>query len=388
MTDEPAGSGNKIVVMKCLLLTALICVPVLFAQNPNALIPGPGAFVDSPEVHADGRVTFRLRAPEVSSVTVQGEFAAAPLAMTKDDKGVWSVTTGPIAPEIYNYNFVIDGVRTIDVNNPRVKSGSTPNTIQSILEVRGDKPAFYDGRPVPHGSVDERWYESKSLHSLRRIRVYLPPGYDGNQTRYPVLYLLHGANLDENAWVRLGHANLILDNLLAEGKSRPFIVVMPFGYGIPPGEASRGGAAANMDAFRRDLTGDVIPYVDAKYRTLADRDHRGIAGLSMGGGQSLTIGLNRLDLFSYVIGMSAGIRNTDGWQAFSKFAAEPQAANAKLRLLWIGCGTADSLYKPNQEFSQFLSQHGIHHEFHSSGGAHTFMVWRHYLNDVAPLLFR
>jgi len=357
---------------------ALLSLSALLAQQPT--------FVLSPEVHSDRTVTFRLHGPSVSSATVQGEFSVDPLVMKKDEKGLWTVIAGPFPPEIYHYNFFIDGVRTIDVNNPKVKSGSTPNTIMSILEIPGDKPAFYDGQSVPHGKVDERWYESKSLNMLRRLRVYTPPDYDRSQTRYPVLYLLHGANLDESAWTRLGRANLVLDNLIAAGTARPFIVVMPFGYTAPPVVgAGRGGS--NPDGFRNDLLGDVIPFVETNYRVIADRDHRAIAGLSMGGGQSLTIGLNHLDLFSAVAGMSAAIRTTDAEKTFADLIANPAATNRKLKLLWIGCGTEDSLYPANKGFSDFLTQHGIRNKFYSSSGAHTFMIWRHHLNELAPQLF-
>src|SRR5947208_17035572 len=156
--------------------------------------------------------------------------------LEKDAKGVWSVMIGPVDPEIYYYNFTIDGVKTIDPGNPNVKTGSTASTISSVLEVKGEKPAFYDGQPVPHGEIRTDWYHSKSVNSLRRLTVYTPPGYDANaSTRYPVLYLFHGANADETAWTRLGHVNLILDNLLAAGKAKPFLVVMPFGSCVPPG---------------------------------------------------------------------------------------------------------------------------------------------------------
>src|SRR3954463_2047316 len=192
--------------------------------------------VRSPEVAPDRRVTFRLLAPKATDVTLSGEFMTGAKPLQKDEKDLWTITVGPIEPEIYNYNFTIDGVRTIDPGNPNVKSGSTPSTIQSILTVRGDGPAFYEGRAVPHGEIHTNWYHSKSLDSLRRLTVYTPPGYDANaQTRYPVLYLFHGANADETAWTRLGNVNLILDNLLAAKKIQPFLVVMPFGYGVPPG---------------------------------------------------------------------------------------------------------------------------------------------------------
>jgi enterochelin esterase-like enzyme len=362
--------------MKYALLTCLAIFP-LSAQNA----------VRSPEVSADGKVTFRLSAPGAHEVTLTGEFMKGSQPLVKDDHGVWSVTVGAIEPEIYNYNFSIDGVRTLDPGNPNVKSGSTPSTIQSILEVRGDHPAFYDAQPVAHGEIRTHWYESKSLHTTRRLTVYTPPGYDGGAgTRYPVLYLFHGANADEAAWTRLGHVNLILDNLLAAGKAKPFLVVMPFGYGVPPGSGpSQPGA--NTAAFSRDLLEDVIPFVEAHYRAYNDRDHRAIAGLSMGGGESLAIGLNHLELFSYVGAFSAGIRIPEFQSSYGKFVAEPKTANQKLRLLWIGCGSEDSLFPASESLAKMLDDAGIKHVFHKSGGAHTWINWRHYLNEFAPLIF-
>jgi len=300
--------------MRMLVAGSSVILGVLAASGwaqqtaPNPPGRGPGSrggvanlpvVTRSPEVGPGRRVTFRLLAPKASEVTLTGEFMEGSRSFQKDDQGVWSVTVGPLEPEIYNYNFIIDGVRTIDPNNPDVKTGSTAFTIQSILEVRGDGPAFYDGQAVPHGEVRAHWYESKSLNALRRLTVYTPPGYDRNvQGRYPVLYLFHGANSDETVWTRHGHANLILDNLLARGKAKPFLVVMPFGYGVPPGTpppASGGGPSDNTALFSRDLIEDVIPLIQSQYRVYTDRDHRAIAGLSMGGGESLDIGLNHLE---------------------------------------------------------------------------------------------
>ena len=234
-------------------------------------------------------------------------------------------------------------MRTLDPANPGVKTGSTAGTIQSVLEVRGDAPAFYDGRPVPHGEIRTLWYDSKSLGTLRRLTIYVPPGYEGGEGRLPVVYLFHGANADENAWYRLGRVNLILDNLLAAGSARPFIVVMPFGYGVPPGTPGERGR--NTPQFSRDLLEDVIPLVQSRYRTQSDRDHRAIIGLSMGGGESLSIGLNHLELFSYVGGFSAGLAaTTDFAKAYPALVADPAASNRQLHLLWIGCGRDDGLF--------------------------------------------
>jgi enterochelin esterase family protein len=351
------------------------------------LLPASAQRIVSPVISSDHRVTFNLSAPSASQVMLSGEFMKGSQPLVKNGEGLWTTTIGPIEPEIYYYNFTIDGVRTIDPGNPNVKTGSTPGTIQSVLEIPGDHSAFYDPQPVPHGEIRTHWYASKSLHTTRRLTVYTPPGYEGStNTRYPVLYLFHGANADETAWTRLGRVNLILDNLLAAGKSKPFLVAMPFGYGVPPGSPSS-APGANLTAFSRDLLEDVIPFVESHYRAYADRGHRAIAGLSMGGGESLGIGLNHLELFSYVGGFSPGIRTADFQQSYGKFMADPRTANEKLRLLWIGCGSDDSLFAASEALVKMLDDAGIKHVFHKSGGAHTWINWRRYLNEFAPLLF-
>jgi len=359
----------------------------LAAFTAAVAFAGEPARVSSPEIAADRRVTFRLRAPNASEVVVSGEFMSGSKRLEKDSSGTWSVTVGPLEPEIYNYNFTIDGVRTIDPGNPDVKTGSTPSTIASVLEIRGATPGFYDGQPVPHGEIRTHWYQSKSLNALRRLTVYVPPGYDASaSTKLPVLYLFHGANADETAWTRLGRANLILDNLLAAGKTKPFLVVMPFGYGAPPGSPAQN---QNTVLFSRDLLEDVIPYIESHYRAATNRDQRAIAGLSMGGGQALSIGLNHLELFSHVGGFSAGLSRTiDFAEAYPKIAANPEAANKDLRLLWIGCGKEDGLFVASKNLSEFLTQHHVRHSFRETTGAHTWIVWRRYLNEFAPLLFR
>jgi enterochelin esterase family protein len=255
-----------------------------------------------------------------------------------------------------------------------------------VLEIKGAVPAFYDAQAVPHGEIRTHWYHSISLGSVRRLTVYTPPGYDKNQsTRYPVLYLFHGANADENAWYRLGRANLILDNLLAAGKIKPFIVVMPFGYGVPPDQPQ----AENTAEFGRDLVDDVIPYIQSTYRVFADRDRRAIVGLSMGGGQALNMGLNNVDLFSYVGGFSAAVGNPANHpRTYAKLVGHAAEVNNKLTLLWIGCGTEDSLFGASKNFSEWLKANDIKHTFRETGGAHTWMVWRRYLNEISPLLFR
>lgn len=377
----------------CMLASTLSCLGQQSATTPPAgarpTLPRP---VRSPEISPDRHVTFRLRAPEVASVVLSGEFMKGTLPFVKDADGVWSVTIGPLDPEIYAYNFTIDGIKTIDPGNFDVKTGSTASTIESILEVPGDKPAFYDAQRVPHGEIRTDWYDSKSLNSIRRMTIYTPPGYDSSgKTKYPVLYLFHGANADETAWTRLGHVSLILDNLLAAGKMKPFIAVMPFGYPSPPSLPTTGptrGFSSVTEDFSKDLLGDVIPYVQAHYRVYADRDHRAIAGLSMGGIESLQIGLNHLDQFTYVGGFSAAISPATFPKDFATLAADPKAANRELHLLWIGCGTDDGLFAASASFSKFLDDAQVKHTFYKIPGAHTWIVWRQFLEEFAPQLFR
>jgi enterochelin esterase-like enzyme len=358
-------------------LVVLLSAP-LHAQQARPIV--------SPDILPDGRVTFRVNAPKADEVMLTGEFLDKPASFAKDTDGVWSVTVGPIVPEVYHYNIIIDGVRTIDPSNAQLKTGSTAGTITSVLEIKHPLPAFYDAQTVPHGEIRTHWYHSKSLDSVRRLTVYTPPNYDKDRSvRYPVLYLFHGANADENAWYRLGRANLILDNLLAAGKIQPFIVVMPFGYGVPP----NGPQAENTAKFGKDLIEDVIPYIESVYRAHTDRDRRAIVGLSMGGGQALSIGLNNIALFSYVGGFSSGLGNSANFpKTYAKVAADSADANKRLKLLWIGCGTEDSAFAGSKSFSEFLDANNIKHTFRETAGAHTWMVWRRYLHEISPLLFR
>ena len=359
-----------------------------FLALSSATAPQAAPAVVSPEVSADRRVTFRLRAPDAADVQVAGEFMQGSRPLVKGEEGVWSLTIGPLAPEIYHYTFSIDGVRTIDPGNAIVKTGSTASTLASVLEVPGDAAAFYEVRDVPHGEIRQLAYRSVSLAAMRRVTVYVPPGYELDpKKRYPVLYLLHGANGDENVWYRLGRVNAILDNLLAAGRATPFLVVMPNGYGAPPNTPQVPGQ--NTELFTKDLVQDVIPLVEARYRVARDRAARALVGLSMGGGQALSIGLNRLDLFSHVGGFSSGFGpNADFAKIYARLVESPKAANKDLRLLWIGCGNDDGAFAASKRLSEFLNAHGITHTFRETDGAHTWMVWRQYLHEIAPLLFK
>jgi enterochelin esterase family protein len=288
------------------------------------------------------------------------------------------VTVGPVAPEIYTYQLSVNGV---------VAS-------RGSLDVPGSAPMFYDLRPVPHGAVEQRWYESRSIQAGRRVFVYTPPGYGRSSERYPVLYLFHGAGGDESGWTESGRAHLILDNLIAAGTLKPLVVVMPYGYAYPPTSPLASGDDAmrrQRDLFSRDLREDLIPFVQANYRVHADREHRAIAGLSLGGGQALGIGLSHVDLFSRIAAFSPALGAVTSPQAggldFTALLADATTVNDRLALLWVGCGTEDTLFNSNKEFAGLLQSSGIRHTFHVTGGAHTWQVWRRYLHHVAPLLF-
>jgi enterochelin esterase-like enzyme len=362
----------------------------LSAPSPQRARPvTPNATLVSPEVTADGHVTFRLYAPNAKQVALHSEFdgmspgAATPLV--KSDDGVWSVTVGPIDPGVYRYTFDVDGLLAIDTRNPDVSESL--NNVQSVFTVLA--PDFLAMKPdVPHGSVETVWYESKSLGGMRRIHVYLPPGYETSKERYPVLYLLHGAGDNDDAWTSVGHANFIVDNLVAAGKAKAMIVVMPAGH---VSRSFSGASIANQDPFANDFVNDLMPYVEKHYRVIADRPHRAIAGLSMGGLQTLNIALPHLDQFAYVGIFSSGWFNGSDVQFVKDHGAALDNASWKegLKLLYVGVGTGDQLaYPTSQQMVAVLKAHGFNVEERQSDGGHTWVNWRNYLNEFAPQLFQ
>jgi enterochelin esterase family protein len=352
------------------------------------------------EVHADGTVLFRLRAPDATSVKLNGDFLTAPPApaggppassakeLTKSEDGYWTVTVGPLKPAAYNYTYSIDGVRATDPNNPMVKLGDRSG--ESMFEVPAEKPSLYDYQEVPHGTVHINWYHSASVNAPRSIYVYTPPGYEEGKSKLPVLYLLHGSGDTEAGWVEVGRANFILDNLIAAGKAKPMIVVMPYGRPLPDvmlvPSSGRGGTNPD-EAFTNDLLKDVVPYVEKQYRVIANPDNRAIAGLSMGGGQALKIGMTHLDTFHYIGAFSAAAqRNPE--ETFKDFFADASGDNKKLKVFFIACGKADGLFPASQGLSQALDKHQIKHQFSPSEEGHVWRNWRNYLAEFTPELFR
>ncbi len=364
--------------------SALAALALWVVSPLPAQAPPPVDNLVSPEVQADRRVTFRLRAPRASEVGFFGDWMATGTLerMTKDAEGVWSVTVGPLAPGIYLYTFSMDGVTIADPVNPRIKLRS--RTSASMVEVPADPPALWQARDVPHGSVEINWRKSKVLNGdTRWIWVYTPPGYEKTRKRYPVLYLFHGSNDIAGGWVLAGCANFILDNLLEENKAVPMIVVMPYGHAVPFG-SPREMQARNTAVFEQYLLQEVMPMVESKYRVAPGRPNRAIAGLSMGGGQSLSIGFGHVNLFSAVGAFSAAVPADfeDRYQSGLK------EANSTLKLVWIGCGRQDSLFPRSEKLSELLTARGVRHTFRATEGAHTYTVWRQYLGEFVPLLFR
>ena len=350
----------------------------------------------SPELHPDRTVTFRFRAPQASEVQLVGEVmqGKGPQAMTKDEGGIWTTTVGPLPPEIWIYNFRVQGVDVTDPSNPAVKPTPPGQAMSSFVEVPGDTPAFYDSRKVPHGEVRMTLYESKAMGVTRWVWIYTPPNYDSSAAKYPVLYLLHGNGEAQNGWVMNGRANIILDNLIADGKARPMIVVMPQGHalqgaGVGPLVRIQGESGMFSTRFPKDLLDEVIPMVEQKYRVIADADHRAIAGLSMGGGQALSIGLAHPDRFHYVLGFSAAVGGSflPMDEVLQPVAADSAAANAKFRLLWISVGRQDFLYAADKKFAETLTGKGVKNVYRETEGAHVWSVWRKNLNETAPMLF-
>jgi enterochelin esterase-like enzyme len=357
-------------------------VVFLAAFSAACAQPSPQAApVVSPEVHPSGAITFRLQAPHAQKAEFYGDWMPVGKAvpMTKGNDGVWSYTTAPLPPSIYIYSFTLDGLTIADPINPRMKLRA--RTSASMVEVPAPAPSLWDARDVPHGTVAINYQKSKALNGeTRSFWVYTPPGYESSKRSYPVLYLFHGSNDTAGGWVLAGQANYILDNLLAEGRLTPMIVVMPFGHAVPFG-SPRELQATNTDVFERYLLSDVLPAVETKYRVKKTRADRAVAGLSMGGGQSLAIGLKNANLFSAIGAFSAAVPD--------KMETRLEGlAKQKSTLLWFACGVDDFLIQRSKDLDALLTQRKIPHTYRQTPGAHTYTVWRQYLGEFAPLLFK
>ncbi len=357
----------------------------------------------SPEVSADSKVTFRLYAPVAKSVSVSGDWmpmqgnVRASALMDKDGKGVWSYTTGTLSPELYSYTFLVDSFRTIDPGNPfPIRDVAS---VFNIFIVGGQQADLYKVSKVPHGSVTKTWYAAPGIGGHRRITVYTPPGYEKSKDKYPVLYLLHGAGGDEEAWMTLGRTAQILDNLIASGRVKPMIVVMPNGnvsQDAAPGEGFQGFykpqfmAPGTMSGQYEETFGDIIKFIETSYRVKAEKANRAIAGLSMGGFHTLHISRIHPNTFDYMGLFSAAIlpRDTTS-KVYQNIDATlmKQKANG-YKLYWIACGKDDFLYQLNKEYRDRLDKLGMKYVYRESEGGHIWRNWRVYLSEFTPMLFR
>lgn len=337
----------------------------------------------SPEIATDGKVTLRLLAPKAETVAVQGQWPNGRTELAKGSNGVWSATVGPVPAGVWEYSLNVDGLSMVDPGNPAVKPQRQPRT--SILHIPGNPPLIHDFRDVPHGVVRSHDYVSKSVGRVRPLSVYTPPGYDQKtRAKYPVLFLQHGSGDNQATWTVHGKAHWILDNLIADKKCVPMIVVMMDGHAFV-GDPGSGGFGQNTALMERDLVEEVMPYVEANYRVKSGAENRAIVGLSMGGGHSLTIGLHHTDLFAYVGAFSAATPQTKDVAAALDDA---KLTNKRLKLLWIGIGKDDFLLQMNTAFEAALTEKGVRHEYHLTEGNHSWPVWRGYLADFAPRLFQ
>jgi len=351
----------------------------------------------SPEVHPDRSITFRYRAPNAREVALTGKLAGGTnhqILMTKGNDGVWTVTVGPVPPEIYGYRFDVDGVAETDPSNPAMQMAYGSCQVEVPVS-GGDGLAFYDAKQVPHGAVRIETYYSTTIKANRQLWMYTPPGYDASKDRYPVLYLLHGGGNEESSWTNSGRENYILDNLIADGKAVPMIIVTPLGYarsGLnlgPTDAVGRGPSGTEQTTLiQNDLLKDVMPYIEKNFRTVNDPDHRAIGGLSMGAAQSIAIGFTHLDMFHSIVLMSNGVENAD--HTYPDFFNNSAATNKALKFFWLGVGGDDPLVGDRvRALEATLKAKGIDHEYWVLPGAvHEWIVWRTGLYTTAPKLFR
>ena len=387
----------------------LFVTSVAALAQPPAGAPGRGGgrggppAPKSPEVSADSRVTFRLRAPNAKEVAVTG-MPGGRLVMQKDEQGVWSITTDAMKPDMYSYSFSIDGATVTDPGNSAFKTSAT-TAGQSIVHV----PGAVSWEPTPglaRGVVAHHFYHSALVGDDRDFYVYTPPNYDANRKEpYPVLYLLHGLGDDAYGWISAGSANVILDNLIGQGKAQPMIMVNTLGYGVSlpamfgGGNGGRGGGGPEMlPNFAKTLLDEVMPQVEKQYKVSRDRSQRAIAGLSMGGAEALFTGLNHLDKFAYVASFSgafvmwprpAGVQAVDDSVFAANFPKVDSKVNSQLKLLWIGCGTEDGLMGVNRQFRTWLKSKDVKAiEVETPAMAHVWPLWRQNLTEIAPMLFQ
>lgn len=361
--------------------------------------PPRGPLVVSPQVNADKSLTFRYLGPQAKDVQLSAQFEKGPVPMTKDVQGIWSVTVGPVKPDIYPYSFRADGVTVMDPAN--VAFFPNERFKASLVDVPGDTPLIHAMRDVPHGSINYEYYPSIA-GTTGSLVVYTPPGYDQNpKQKYPVYYLISGTTDTEETFFKVGKTNLILDNLIAEGKAKPMIIVMPYGNiaarvaeqkgGSKPADPTvRDGADAVKRAndFTEDLVTNVIPYTEKAYRAIPNRENRAIGGFSRGGGQTLRSAFHNMDKFAWVCAYSSYLSPQEMDGNFSQIVNKPDQTNKQLKLLWVSVGSDDFLYKGTVEFMEYLKAKKVNYKSLITDGGHTWMNVKTYVAATTPLLFR
>ena len=406
----------KIVTIVTNLILMVITVSTLAQEpaRPAAAPAAPAAFrtpprIISPEILPDKKVTFRVYAKDAQKIAVSGEWQAGfgtTETLVRNDTGLFTLTVGPLNPELYGYTFTIDGVNSIDPNNVQVRRDGA--RYQSYFIVPGtESDLYFHKNDVAHGTVTKTWYKSEVLGFQRRVYVYTPAGYESGTQKYPVFYLLHGAGGDEDAWTNMGRAAQIMDNLIAQGKAKPMIVVMTNGNAnqagaqneVPPlpsaGEQGMAAYQRYAGKFEEHLVKDVVPFIEKNFRTLTGKDNRAIAGLSMGGMHTQTITNNNPGMFSYIGVYSMGIMSF-GQQDPEAAARQEQERitrltalkNSGYKLYWIACGKDDFVYKGVVTLRETLDKVGLKYIYRESTGGHTWANWRIYLSEFAPMLFR
>jgi enterochelin esterase family protein len=333
--------------------------------------------ISSPEVHADNTVTFKYYSRTAQKVAVSGELLMAPQPMVKDTSGVWSITVGPVKPDIYPYSFWVDSVQIADPNNTYIFANERFK--RSIVDIPGSTPLIHSLQNVPHGKLSYRYYNSVTLGTTRQLLVYTPPGFNANgKTKYPVLYLIHGGSDTEETWTKVGRANLIADNLIAQGKAVPMIIVMPYGNVRPK----------PMPDFTKDVMNDIIPFIEAAYPVLADGNHRAVAGFSVGGGQTLNIGLTNANKFAYVCAYAPYTATEEFQKNYSNYSPNAALVNKQLKLFTISVGTEDFLYESVKQNIAMFKEKGINVKSYIVPGGHTWMNGKQYLATTLQEIFK
>lgn len=354
----------------------LFCISWLFVYM-SALAQQRPPVISSPNVHADNSITFTYFSKTAREVKLSGEFLKEPIALTKDTSGIWKVTVPPVTPDIYPYSFTVDGVGVADPNNTFIFANERFK--RSIVDVKGDKPLIHSLQNVPHGKITYHNYSSQTLNTTRQLLVYTPPNFDASgKTKYPVLYIIHGGSDTEETWTKVGRANFIADNLIAQGKAKPMIIVMPYGNVRP----------APMPDFTKDVVNDIIPFVEANYPVQADSKGRAVAGFSVGGGQTLNIGLTNPDKFAYVCSYAPYTATDEFKKNFTDWSPDAEKINKQLKLFTVSVGTEDFLYESVKQNLAMFNEKKINVKPFVVSGGHTWMNCKLFLATSLQEIFK